>query len=178
MTAILVAENDLDTRQMLQFILLTEGYEVRAESDGDATLDAAREMTPDLVLLDWMIPSSDGIEVCLKLRTSPKFATTPIVIMSGRTKVSDVQVGLLAGADDYITKPFGIHEFAARVAAALSNPPRPYRLNPAHPPKPQRSQSSSANPVRLNQPRQLALRRFSEADQQPPDQVGGLRGKA
>lgn len=105
MTNILVVENDYDTRELLEFILLREGYEIWSEVDGEATLAAVESTTPDLVLLDWMLPSRNGIDVCRALRAQPKFANTPIVMVSAKTTVEDIRSCLRAGADDYITNP-------------------------------------------------------------------------
>jgi len=130
MTAILVVENDRDTREMLEYILIKEGYEVHSEADGKASLEAAEARPPDLFLLDLMIPYPDGIDVCLELRSRRRFATTPIVMVSAKSGIADAQCGLLAGADDYIIKPFSVRDVVGRVEAAFRRPTHPRDLRP------------------------------------------------
>jgi two-component system phosphate regulon response regulator PhoB len=120
MTNILVVENDHDTRELLEYILLREGYRIRSETDGDATLAAVEASFPDLVLLDWMIPSRSGIDVCRAIRAKPQIADIPIVLVSAKTRVDDIRTGLAAGANDYVTKPFGVSEILACVRSALT----------------------------------------------------------
>jgi two-component system, OmpR family, phosphate regulon response regulator PhoB len=96
-----------------------EGYEVVRTADGDEALLLAKERTPDLVILDWMIEGVSGIEVCRRLRRRPETAHVPIIMLTARGEESDRIRGLETGADDYVTKPFSPRELLARVAAVL-----------------------------------------------------------
>ena len=100
-------------RENLQF----EGYEVLEAADGEQALDAALNQSPDLILLDLMLPKIDGFEVCRRIRE--RGHTIPIVMLTARAQEMDVVRGLELGADDYITKPFGVRELLARIKVAL-----------------------------------------------------------
>ncbi len=114
---ILVVEDDDALRELLAGRLRDAGYEVDAVADGGAALAAAAGAEPDLALLDLMLPGIDGIEVTRRLRT--EYPLMPIVMLTARSDELDRVVGLEVGADDYITKPFGMPELVARVRAAL-----------------------------------------------------------
>jgi DNA-binding response OmpR family regulator len=113
---ILVIEDDLTLLETLDYNLVTEGYEVLTAADGLTALEAAREEKPDLIVLDIMLPGLDGFEVCRILRRE---TTVPILILTARVDEVDRVVGLEMGADDYLTKPFSMREFLARVKALL-----------------------------------------------------------
>lgn len=113
---VLVVDDDLALAEMLGIVLRNDGFEVAHCADGAAALDAVRETRPDLVLLDVMLPGLDGIEVCRRIRRE---SGIPIVMLTARTDTIDVVVGLNAGADDYILKPFKPQELTARVRARL-----------------------------------------------------------
>jgi DNA-binding response OmpR family regulator len=113
---ILVVEDDAALREVMCFHLRAEGWTVRAVGDGEAALVAAAEKTPDLAVLDIMLPRLTGIEVCTELRA--RFAPTPGVIMvTAKDAEVDVVMGFDAGADDYVIKPFRPRELVARVKA-------------------------------------------------------------
>ena len=113
---IMVVEDELPIAEIVQYNLKKEGYEVRIVSDGREALDVARDWEPDLMLLDIMLPSLDGISVCRELRkTNPM----PIIMLTAKDSESDIVDGLSAGADDYITKPFSMRVLIARVQAFL-----------------------------------------------------------
>jgi two-component system response regulator MprA len=114
---VLLAEDDRATRESLVRALELDGYVVRAVNDGAAVLEAFDEETPDLLLLDLMMPNVDGLTVCRRLRS--RHERTPILIATARTEVSDRVSGLDAGADDYLPKPFDLDELLARVRALL-----------------------------------------------------------
>jgi two-component system, OmpR family, response regulator MprA len=114
---VLLAEDDRATRESLVRALELDGYEVRAVGDGAAALDAFAAETPDLVVLDLMMPHVDGLTVCRRLRARSHQA--PILIATARTEVSDRVSGLDAGADDYLPKPFALDELLARIRALL-----------------------------------------------------------
>src|SRR5690606_8171824 len=125
MTAkILVVDDEERIRQFLQRGLAFEGYRVETAADAQEALDKARDDPPDLVLLDIMLPGMDGIEVCRRLRS---VSEVPILMLTAKETIEDRVVGLDAGADDYLVKPFAFDELMARVRALLR------RLQPAQP---------------------------------------------
>jgi DNA-binding response OmpR family regulator len=113
---ILVVEDELALQETLVYNLQKQGYTVEAASDGRAALEAARRLQPNLIVLDIMLPELDGFEVCRILR---KEMSTPILMLTARDDEIDRVVGLEVGADDYLTKPFSMREFLARVKAQL-----------------------------------------------------------
>lgn len=112
-----MAEDDIHIRTGLTDTLESEGYQVIAAGDGNEALDAFERETPDLVLLDVMMPGKSGYDVCRAIRT--KDGLVPIIMLTAKGEEIDKVVGLKLGADDYITKPFGIHELLARIDAVL-----------------------------------------------------------
>jgi len=116
MTRILVVEDDPAIADFIRRGLIYQDYEVDVAHDGEEGLTVARDRSPDLVLLDLMIPKVDGVEVCRRLRAG---SNVPIIILTARDSVTDKISGLDAGADDYVTKPFSFDELLARVRAAL-----------------------------------------------------------
>lgn len=115
--SILVAEDDADLRQGLIDLLEAEGYRVTATADGAEALAAYRSAPPDLLLLDVMMPQKSGYEICREIRKQDQ--STPIILLTAKGEEIDKVVGLELGADDYVTKPFGLHELRARIAAVL-----------------------------------------------------------
>jgi two-component system response regulator MtrA len=113
---ILVIEDDPDTEQMLAMILSSEGYDILPARNGPLGLELLRKMGPDLVILDWMLPGMDGIEVCKRAR---EFTSVPIIMLTAKTAASDKVLGLDTGADDYLAKPFEPAELLARIRAHL-----------------------------------------------------------
>ncbi len=122
---VLIAEDDAYLRQGLIDLLEGEGYEVYPAEDGQKALDCFRQQTPDLVLLDVMMPELSGYDVCREIRKVD--SRTPIIMLTAKGEEIDKVVGLELGADDYVTKPFGLYELRARIAAVLrrsrNNPP-------------------------------------------------------
>jgi two-component system phosphate regulon response regulator PhoB len=116
---ILVVEDEDTLSTLLQYNLGKEGYEVTLAKDGEEALLLAREVMPDLVLLDWMLPKLSGIEVCRQLRANPDNANVPIIMLTARDEEDDRVRGLDMGADDYIAKPFSMTELFARIRAVL-----------------------------------------------------------
>ncbi len=116
---VLVADDDTDIARFIELNLTLEGYEVQVVHDGASALQAALDDPPDLVLLDVMMPSMDGVEVLRRLRASAATAVTPVVLLTARSLSADKVVGLTAGADDYIVKPFDTLELLARVQTTL-----------------------------------------------------------
>lgn len=113
---VLVVEDEAALLETLEYNLSRQGYQVKTATNGNDALEAAREMEPDLVVLDVMLPGIDGFEVCRILR---KEMSMPILMLTARDEEVDKVVGLEVGADDYITKPFSMRELMARVKAQL-----------------------------------------------------------
>ena len=116
---LLLIEDDVALAKLLEFRFRGEGYEVETTGDGDEALILASERTPDLVVLDWMIEGTSGIEVCRRLRRDKRTAGVPIIMLTARDTEEDRIRGLDMGADDYLTKPFSPRELVARVGAIL-----------------------------------------------------------
>ena len=113
---ILVVEDAVDIAALIRATLTQAGYAVEVAVDGPSGLKAALRHPPDLVLLDWNLPGMDGLEVCRQLR---QLHGMPIIMLTAMAEISDRIAGLDAGADDYVVKPFDIHELQARVRAQL-----------------------------------------------------------
>ncbi|HEY4691518.1 MAG TPA: response regulator transcription factor [Anaerolineae bacterium] len=111
---ILVIEDEERIADLLRRGLTFEGYKVLVASDGPGGLAIARDQPPDLVILDWMLPGMDGLEVCRRLRAA---GSTPILMLTAKDSVPDRVTGLDAGADDYVVKPFAFDELLARLRA-------------------------------------------------------------
>lgn len=116
---ILVVDDEKNIRDLLVFNLQNEGYNTLEAGDGIQAVDIALKESPDLILLDVMLPKLDGKSVCKKLRYSLNMSNIPILMISAKDTETDKIVGLEIGADDYITKPFQIREVIARVKANL-----------------------------------------------------------
>jgi two-component system phosphate regulon response regulator PhoB len=116
---LLLVEDDAALAELLEFRFTSEGYKVTVTADGDEALLLAEEQCPDLVVLDWMIEGTSGIEVCRRLRRNKATAAVPIVMLTARDTEDDRIRGLETGADDYVTKPFSPRELLARVSAVL-----------------------------------------------------------
>jgi DNA-binding response OmpR family regulator len=114
---LLVVEDDATLAHFLKLELTTEGYVVQVAHDGLSGLMAAREDSPDLILLDWMLPGMTGVEVCRRLRATG--STLPVILLTAKDEIPDRVEGLDAGADDYVVKPFSIEELLARIRAHL-----------------------------------------------------------
>ncbi len=116
---ILVVEDEKNITKVVTYNLEREGYQVITARDGEEGLAKARKELPDLVVLDLMLPKLDGLEVCRQLKSDPKSARIPIIMLTAKTQEADRVVGLEMGADDYVAKPFSVRELAARVKAVL-----------------------------------------------------------
>ncbi len=116
---LLLVEDDPALAELLEFRFDNEGYAVRVTGDGDEALVMASEDVPDLIILDWMIEGTSGIEVCRRLRRDKNTAHVPIIMLTAREAEDDRIRGLETGADDYLTKPFSPRELLARVAAVM-----------------------------------------------------------
>ena len=126
--SILVVDDEPEIRRAVLGGLRAQGYEVRAAADGEEALRLASLAAPDLVILDLMMPGMDGLEVCRRLRA---WSEVPILVLSARAQERQKVQALDEGADDYLTKPFGMDELTARIRAALR---RHRRAQPANAP--------------------------------------------
>jgi DNA-binding response OmpR family regulator len=130
---VLVVEDDASIRELLQLHLGLAGFDVEEESNGRSALDRARDHRFDLLVLDVMLPGLDGVSVCRAVRTAGANVDTPILMLTARDSEADTVIGLESGADDYLTKPFGIRELQARILAVTR---RHARTAPAEPEPP------------------------------------------
>jgi len=115
----LLVEDDAALAELLVWHFRKEDFDVAHTVDGEEALILAQEHTPDIVLLDWMVESLSGIEVCRRMRRNPATANVPIIMLTARGEEEDRIRGLETGADDYVTKPFSPRELIARVGAVL-----------------------------------------------------------
>ncbi len=122
---ILLVEDEEALQGLLEYNLQKEGFEVVIEGDGGEAELAVAEHAPDIILLDWMLPNKNGIDICRALRSKPESKGIPIIMLTARAEEADKLKGLGYGADDYITKPFSVSEVVARIKAVLR------RVNPA-----------------------------------------------
>jgi two-component system response regulator MtrA len=120
MARILVADDDIDIRELVVFKLTSLGHDVVAVADGAAALVACRERRPDLAVLDVMMPGMSGLDAVRVIRSEADLVTLPVILLTARAQESDVETGFDSGADDYITKPFSPRELAHRVEALLT----------------------------------------------------------
>jgi two-component system phosphate regulon response regulator PhoB len=121
MPHVLVVEDDPVVADLVAFRLQRLGLQVTVETDGESGLAAARRLRPDLVVLDWLMPRMDGLEVCRALRADadPALARTPVLLLTAKSQDPDLERGFAAGATDFIAKPFSTRELVSRVTAAL-----------------------------------------------------------
>ena len=118
--ALLVVEDDPDLSNLLAEIFSVAGFEVRrAGNRAQINAEVNRPMLPDLILLDIVLPDADGLQILSRLRTHPKFARMPVIMMTGKAEPSDVKAGLAAGADGYVSKPFKMSALMAAVNMVL-----------------------------------------------------------
>jgi DNA-binding response OmpR family regulator len=123
--SVLVVEDEQNIRELVCLHLGLENYECIECADGESALKLARSRQFDLVILDVMLPGLDGVTVCRALRRDSENPDVPVLMLTARREESDKVVGLESGADDYLTKPFGVRELVARVRALLRRGPRP-----------------------------------------------------
>lgn len=116
---VLVADDDEDILQLVVLRLGRSGYDIVSATDGESAVELAIARNPDLVVIDVAMPRVDGLEITRILRARDETASTPILLLTARTRDVDVELGLAAGADDYVTKPFSPELLAQRVAALL-----------------------------------------------------------
>ena len=116
---VLLVEDDRHIQELVRLHFSKEGFEVTSTPDGDEALVLVEEARPDIVILDWMIEGTSGIEVCRRIRRNPKTSEVAIMMLTARGEESDKLRGLETGADDFITKPFSPKELVARAQALL-----------------------------------------------------------
>lgn len=119
--SVLVVDDEPNIVLSLEFLMTQAGYEVRIARDGNEALEAVVEKTPDLILLDLMIPGRDGYDVCQTLRRSEEWASIPIIMLTAKGREVEKEKGLALGANDYVTKPFSTSELTARVKKLLGD---------------------------------------------------------
>ncbi|WP_148614794.1 response regulator transcription factor [Nocardioides rubriscoriae] len=120
MARIVVADDDVDIRELVEFKLSTMGHVIVAVGDGAAAIEACRAERPDLCVLDVMMPGVSGLDAIRMIRADPDLHDLPVILLTARAQESDVSTGFDSGADDYITKPFSPRELASRVEALLA----------------------------------------------------------
>lgn len=116
---ILVVEDEESIRTLITLNLQAAGYMVEEAKDGTQALEKVKAVKPDLVLLDWMLPGLDGLDVLRSLKADPAFATLPVIMLTAKSEEHDIVLGLEMGAADYITKPFSNKVLIARIRAIL-----------------------------------------------------------
>ncbi len=116
---VLVVEDEAALQEMLSYNLEADGFQVSRATTGEEAEILIAEERPDLIILDWMLPGTSGIEICRRVRTRPETRGIPIVMLTARGEEGDRIRGLATGADDYVVKPFSVAELLARVKAIL-----------------------------------------------------------
>ena len=119
MNKIVVVEDDKDIQKVICYALKDKGYETLSVFDGEKAIDLILTEMPDLILLDWMLPSVSGIEVCRAIRREEETKEIPVIMLTAKTEEENKVTGLESGADDYIIKPFSPSELLARIKAVL-----------------------------------------------------------
>lgn len=116
---VLIVEDEPAIQELLSTTLIRGGYDVQRASDANVAMDTLRNMLPDMILLDWMLPGRSGLAFARELRSNPRTKTVPIIMVTARVEEESKVAGLEHGVDDYITKPFSPRELLARVKAVL-----------------------------------------------------------
>ncbi len=116
---VLIVEDEPAQREVLAYNLEAEGFDIARAENGEEALLLVAEATPDLIILDWMLPNVSGIEVCRQLKTRAETKAIPIIMLSARSEEVDKVRGLETGADDYVVKPYSVAEMMARVRTQL-----------------------------------------------------------
>jgi CheY-like chemotaxis protein len=119
MAKILIAEDERDIRDLVSFTLRFAGHEVVAVANGEEAVEAARQVMPDLILMDVRMPRMTGYEACEKMKAEPQIADIPVVFLSAKGQESEIRTGMEAGAAEYLLKPFAPSELTERVAELL-----------------------------------------------------------
>jgi two-component system phosphate regulon response regulator PhoB len=117
--SVLVVEDEAAQRQVLAYNIEAQGFRVQEADNGEDALLMVSEDTPDLIILDWMLPGVSGIEICRRLKLKPETKAIPIIMLSARSEEVDMVRGLETGADDYVVKPYSVAELMARVRTQM-----------------------------------------------------------
>ena len=128
MKKILLIEDDTDLFALLKYNLEKEGFSLSGLQTGKGAIDLCRQQRPDLILLDIMLPDSDGLDICKGIRNDIELSQTPVIFLTARASETDRIVGLELGANDYIVKPFFIRELIARIKLQFRSQQRPSRV--------------------------------------------------
>jgi DNA-binding response OmpR family regulator len=121
MRKILLIEDDTDLFALLKYNLEKEGFSLSGQQTGKGAIELCRQVRPDLILLDIMLPDSDGLDICKGIRKDPELAATPVIFLTARASETDRIVGLEIGANDYVVKPFFVRELIARIKLQFRN---------------------------------------------------------
>ena len=117
---ILIVEDEEDIQELIRYNLEKEGYKnLKVVDSGEKAIESLRTFSPDIILLDLMLPGMDGLAVCRSLKSSPESATIPVIMLTAKSEETDVIVGLEMGADDYVAKPFSNKVLLARIKSVL-----------------------------------------------------------
>src|SRR5436309_14654658 len=128
MKKILLIEDDTDLFALLKYNLEKEGFSMIGQQTGKGAIELCRQTRPDLILLDIMLPDSDGLDICKGIRKDPELAATPVIFLTARASETDRIVGLEIGANDYVVKPFFVRELIARIKLQFRNQAPPSRI--------------------------------------------------
>lgn len=128
MKKILLIEDDTDLFSLLKYNLEKEGFSLTGQQTGKGALELCRQVRPDLILLDIMLPDSDGLDICKGIRRDPDLAAIPVIFLTARASETDRIVGLELGANDYVVKPFFVRELIARIKLQFRNQAAPPRI--------------------------------------------------
>src|SRR6476661_3707432 len=128
MKKIHLIEDDSDLYALLKYNLEKEGFALTGQQTGKGALEICRQVRPDLVLLDIMLPDSDGLDICKAIRKDPELAATPVIFLTARASETDRIVGLEIGANDYVVKPFFVRELIARIKLQFRTQAAPARV--------------------------------------------------
>ena len=128
MKKILLIEDDVDLYALLQYNLEKEGFQMEGSKTGKGAIELCRSFGPDVILLDIMLPDSDGLDICKGIRNHPELAHIPIIFLTARGSETDRIVGLELGANDYVVKPFFVRELIARIKLQFRTAAEPARV--------------------------------------------------
>src|SRR5674476_1280007 len=128
MKKILLIEDDTDLFSLLKYNLEKEGFSLSGQHTGKGAIELCRQPRPDLILLDIMLPDSDGLDICKGIRRDPDLAAVPVIFLTARASETDRIVGLELGANDYVVKPFFVRELIARIKLQFRNQASPARV--------------------------------------------------